>query len=222
MVRVTPALWELFESPGVSLAASWYTSDRAQHKAITGGHDTWRQTRANIAEAVRRGIHIRAGLVDGIVPGQQADEAERGLQALGVASTGRDLVRQFGRGTNPDPSQACGNCGHHRAAVLPDGSVTPCPLTRWMRAGNVMNTPLADTLGTVAQMSATLPARMRKCEPDTCFPDWKPCKPDLCSPDSSAAQSSPVSRACNPDDCAPDAFCQPLCTPTPPCKPTIG
>jgi len=221
MVRVTPAQWDLFTLPGVSLAASWYTSDRAKHKAITGGHDTWRQTRANIAEAIRRGIPVRAGLVDGIVPGQQADNAERDLQELGITSTGRDHVRQFGRGTSPDPSQACGNCGHHRAAILPDGTVTPCPLTRWMNAGNITTTPLADILPTVKQMATTLPARMPTCEPDTCFPDWKPCQPDInCGPDRSAAQSRTIRQACNPDDCRPDAFCAPLCTPSA-CRPNI-
>jgi MoaA/NifB/PqqE/SkfB family radical SAM enzyme len=40
LVHITPAMWELFQTPGVSLAASWYTSDRDQHKAITGGHDS--------------------------------------------------------------------------------------------------------------------------------------------------------------------------------------
>jgi MoaA/NifB/PqqE/SkfB family radical SAM enzyme len=74
LVRVTAAMWELFSLPGVSLATSWYSDDREQHAAITGGRDTWRQTRANIAEAVRRGIPVRAGVVDGIVDGQRAGE----------------------------------------------------------------------------------------------------------------------------------------------------
>jgi MoaA/NifB/PqqE/SkfB family radical SAM enzyme len=224
MVRVTPALWDLFTLDGVSLAASWYTSDRAQHAAITGGHDTWRQTRANIAEAARRGIPIRGGIVDGIVPGQRADDAERELRALGVDSTGTDHLREFGRGTIPDPSQACGSCGHRKAAVLPDGSVTPCPLTRWMNAGNVTTSPLADILATVTQMAATLPARTPKCEPETCFPDWKPCRPDAThGPESTADQPRSAHHACNPDcdpNCRPGLGCGPLCTPSA-CRPII-
>jgi MoaA/NifB/PqqE/SkfB family radical SAM enzyme len=147
LVRVTAAMWELFSVPGVSLATSWYSDGRVQHAAVTGGRDTWRQTRANIGEAVRRGIPVRAGVVDGIIEGQRADEAVRELGALGVADVGRDMLRQFGRGTVPDPSQACGQCGRGVLAVLPDGSVTPCPLTRWLKAGNVRDMPLGEIAG---------------------------------------------------------------------------
>jgi MoaA/NifB/PqqE/SkfB family radical SAM enzyme len=59
LVRVTAELWDVFTLPGVSLATSWYSDDPAQHAAITG-RDTWRQTRANIGEALRRPAH-RAG-----------------------------------------------------------------------------------------------------------------------------------------------------------------
>jgi MoaA/NifB/PqqE/SkfB family radical SAM enzyme len=186
MVRVTPGLWELFALPGVSLAASWYTSDRARHAAITGGHDTWRQTRANIAEAVRRGIPIRAGIVDGIVPGQRAGDAERELRTLGVGSTGTDRLRDFGRGTVPDLSQACGRCGLGRLAVLSDGTVTPCPMTRWLAVGNVRDASLASITGSLASMSPQ-PARTgRECDPDCrpgigCGPLCTPyaCKPNV-------------------------------------------
>jgi MoaA/NifB/PqqE/SkfB family radical SAM enzyme len=217
LVHVTPGLWQLFATPGVRLATSWYSSDRLEHKQITG-RDTWRQTLASIEEAVRRQIALRVGVIDGILPGQHSEEGKDLLRARGVTSIGGDHLREFGRGTGPDPSQACGNCGHHRAAVLPDGTVTPCPLTRWMHAGNVTSAPLADILGTVTEMAATFPARMRKCEPDTCFPDWKPCKPDKRGP-GRAAQSRSTVQSCNPD-CVPDSYCNPLCVPGA-CKPRI-
>lgn len=211
LAHVTPDLWELFQMPGVRLATSWYTNDRLEHKQITG-RDTHRQTLANIGEAIRRGIPIRAGLIDGILPGQHADKGAEPLRACGVTSIGRDHQREFGRGTNPDPSQACGHCGHHRVAILPDGTVTPCPLTRWMHAGNVTGTPLADILGTVTDIAATLPARMPACEPDSCQPDM------ACSPEGAAMQPHSAAR-CNPD-CLPDSYCNPLCTPGA-CKPRI-
>jgi MoaA/NifB/PqqE/SkfB family radical SAM enzyme len=218
LVHVTPELWELFETPGVRLATSWYSNDRAEHKQITG-RDTFRQTLASIEEAIRRDIPLRAGLIDGILPGQHTEDGAELLRARGVTDIGGDHLREFGRGTSPDPSQACGNCGHHRAAVLPDGTVTPCPLTRWMRAGNVTSTPLADTLATVTQIAATLPARDRKCAPEECPPDWK-CPPYLaCRPDASAAQSRSTARGCDPD-CRPGLGCGPLCTPAA-CKPII-
>jgi hypothetical protein len=82
-----------------------------------------------------------------------------------------------------------------------------------MNAGNVMNAPLADIVGTVTQMAATLPARMRACEPDRCFPDWKPCQPERTSgPAGMTTQGRPP--------CMPDHYCNPTCSPGA-CKPNI-
>jgi MoaA/NifB/PqqE/SkfB family radical SAM enzyme len=212
LVHLTPDTWELLATPGVRLATSWYTSDRLEHQQITG-RDTWRQTLASIEQALRQGIPLRVGLIDGILPGQHAQQGAELLRSRGVVNIGSDHLREFGRGTNPDPTQACGNCGHHRAAVLPDGTVTPCPLTRWMHAGNVTSTPLAGTLATVTQIAATLPAPERKCTPEECPPDWK-CPPYVaCRPDASTGQSG--NR-----DCMPDHYCNPTCVPGA-CKPNI-
>jgi len=180
MVRVTPALWALFTLPGVSLATSWYTSDRAQHAALSGGHDTWRQTRANIAKASALGVAPRVGIIDGIVPGQRADDAERELRDLGITRIGHDQARQFGRGTTADPSQSCGACGRGRAAVLSDGTVTPCPMTRWLAAGNVRDASLVKAVEKLPAVTAVLPGRDgRGCFPDDCRPDvFEP----LCTP----------------------------------------
>ena len=217
LVRVTPQLWELFGMPGVRVATSWYSNDRVEHKMITG-RDTFRQTLANIEEVLRRGIKLRVGLIDGILLVQHAKEGAELLRARGVADIGTDHLREFGRGTNPDPSQACGNCGHHRAAVLPNGSVTPCPLTRWMVAGNVTTTPLADILGGVTQMAATLPARQPGCDP-ICNPDaHEPCPP-TCRPSSSPVHS--LSTQPMRDPCMPDHYCNPTCVPGA-CRPNIG
>jgi MoaA/NifB/PqqE/SkfB family radical SAM enzyme len=226
LVRVTPALWELFGLAGVSLAVSWYSADREQHAVITGGHDTWRQTRANVARAVELGIPLRAGVVGGIVADQRVDEAEAELQALGVALIGRDELRQFGRGTVADASQACGSCGRGVLAVLPDGSVSPCPLTRWLRAGSVRDAPLGVIAGEpLAAVTAALRGPECSCNPDcnpnrTCNPSCNPnCQPacppaGLCSP-----RCNPNSQ-CRPDcgpncqpQCVPNTTCQPLCNP---------
>lgn len=217
LVSVRPVLWDLFSTPGVRLATSWYSSDRDEHKAITG-RDTWRQTLRNIEEATRREIPLRVGIINGILPGQHAAEGEELLKARGVTNIGTDYLRQFGRGTKADPTQACGGCGHGRAAVLPDGSVTPCPLTRWMQSGNVLDTPLADTLDAVTEQASTLPDwRGKKCNPETdCPPNWIDCKPDgTCGPTRDVRDGG-----CNPT-CIPDSYCNPLCTPGF-CKPRGG
>ncbi len=223
LVRVTPELWELFATPGVRLATSWYTSDRLEHQQITG-RDTHRQTLANIAEALRRGIPLRAGVIDGILPGQHTAQGAELITARGVTSTGTDHLREVGRGTNPDPTQACGNCGHRRAAILPDGTVTPCPLTRWMRAGNITRTPLADILPTVTALAAAIP-RPSMCQPDggLCEPD-RQCPPDnLCNPTGRAAPatlSAGIVAGSGNRDCMPDHYCNPTCVPGA-CKPNF-
>lgn len=170
LVSVRSGLWTIYEQPGVSLATSWYTDDRDQHKAITL-RDTFRQTLANIEEAVHLEIPLRVGMVDGILPGQRTAEGESLLREKGVANIGTDRLRDFGRGTKADVSQACGSCGQGKAAILPDGSVTPCPLTRWMTAGNVHESPLGETLGRVRELASTIPATRNACDPDDCRPD---------------------------------------------------
>src|SRR5262249_14899542 len=108
-----------------------------------------------------------------------------------------------------------------RAAVLPDGSVTPCPMTRWMDAGSVHQAPLSEIIASVTTLAATLP-RMPKCYPDECMPDLRPCRPDVaCHPDRRSPLEGSAARACAPDSCRPDVYCAPLCAPNPPCRPGI-
>jgi MoaA/NifB/PqqE/SkfB family radical SAM enzyme len=216
MVHVPAPLWELFAEPGVSLATSWYSGDRAQHATVTG-RDTWRQVRANIAEARRRGIPLRAGIIAGIVPGQQVTRAAMELRSIGVGDLGHDRLRQFGRGTVADPGQACGHCGRGVAAVLPDGSVTPCPMTRWLKAGNIRDAPLAAILGeSMARAASFVPGAGRACNPE-CSPNT-PCTPQ-CNP------NAPCNPSCGPDSqcrptCVPDSFCNPMCSPGA-CQPRV-
>lgn len=96
LVHVTEQLWELFSRPGVSLATSYYSDDADEHTAVTG-RPSYPRTKANIAEAVRRGIPLRAGVID-LGGGQRAEQAQAELAALGVAEIGYDRLRQVGRG----------------------------------------------------------------------------------------------------------------------------
>ena len=182
----------------------------AGHSAITG-RDTWRQIRSNALKARQLGISLRAGVITGILPGQDAEAAVLELRAAGVDDIGRDHLREFGRGTIPDPAQACGHCGRRVAAILPDGSVTPCPLTRWLKAGNVRDTPLSEIVGKpLAAASRAVPAPAAACNPD-CRPACGPA--GLCSP-----RCRPNSE-CRPD-CGPN--CQPQCVPNTACRPVCS
>lgn len=184
LVHVTEAHWAVFQLPGVQLATSYYSDDPAQHAAITG-RPSHARTKANIDEAVRRGIKLRAGVIGGR-PGQRADQAAAQLDELGVAHVGRDRVRALGRGARaqqPSPTELCGRCGDGTAAIRPDGSVAPCVMTRWLATGNVHQSGLAEATASIPAARAELteqgmpPRGARGCHPDDCPPDGGECYP---------------------------------------------
>jgi MoaA/NifB/PqqE/SkfB family radical SAM enzyme len=207
LVRVTDLLWEAFSQQGVRLACSYYTDDPNQHAAITG-RSSLARTRANIAEAVRRSIPLRVGVVD-TIDGQRAAEAVAELTELGVTDVGHDRLRQVGRGVRdqrPNMDQLCGHCASNVLAISPSGDVWPCVFSRWLPVGNVRRTPLAAILhgARVAEVRAALTAHF---EPLVAI-----CVPDLCDP-----QCGP---RCGPA-CMPQGTRQP-CAPRGGCRPNYG
>ena len=224
-MHVTGEMWEAFSRFGVSLATSYYSDDPAQHAAITGrpSHD---RTRSNIAEALRRGIPLRVGVID-LGDGQHAEAARTDLIDLGVPAIGYDRLRQVGRGVRDgqaDAAQLCGRCGDGVAAISPDGSVWPCVFSRWLPVGNVLEAELAailegpDAQRVRAELAATFATRLDleaacqpKCEPN-CAPKGSPCHPQ-CNPACQPNCSPRCSPTCGPTKCRPNAcwpkYCQP-------------
>lgn len=199
LVRVRNSWWDLFACPQVSLATSYYSDAPGEHDAVTRRPGSHARTRANIAEAVRRGIPLRAGII-ATGDGRAAEQARAELTALGITSIGTDHVRQVGRAgqsDGPGVSQLCGNCGRGVAAVSPTGEVWPCVFARWMPAGNVLHARLSDILSgplmaqVVAQIAArdTVPDGTSMCIPRACNPS-RPCAPDS-------------NDGCRPKSCAP-------------------
>jgi len=147
LVRVTESQWQLFERKGVSLATSYYSSSPDEHAQIVG-RPTLDRTTANIAEARKRGIPIRVGMVR-VLPAQQIAAATRVLGAFGIERVEVDDLRGVGRGLPdgaPDCSALCGRCATGRVAITSDGTVYPCVFSRWMPAGNVLESSLDDIL----------------------------------------------------------------------------
>lgn len=148
LLHISEELWELFTMPGVSLGTSWYSADPQEHAAIVGGStNAWRRTRANIARAVELGIPLQVGIVK-VRPDQDVEGAVADLQALGVTNINTDAARPVGRaaphGRDPQTVDLCGRCGDGRAAIGPDGTVTPCVLGRFLPTGNVTQQSLAE------------------------------------------------------------------------------
>ncbi len=188
LVHVTPDLWELFGQPGVSLGTSWYSADADTHAKITGSRASHARTAANIAEAVTRGIFVRAAIVE-VTEGQDTERAAEFLRRAGVTDIRirpqQDLGRAARDENTQDAAQLCGRCGMNRAAIMADGRLTPCVVGRWLDCGNVKITPLAGILAGPAwqRTLATVPRRdPEPCAPDTCPPasDGDDCPPASC------------------------------------------
>lgn len=218
LVHVSDRLWELFAQPGVRIATSFYSDDTAQHAAITG-RNTMRHTLANIGEALRRDIPLRVGLID-LGDEQRVDQAKMLLADLGVTDVGVDRMRLLGRParTACNASELCGKCGNGIAAILPDGTVTPCPLSRWLSAGRLPHAPLADLVAEAGRIAEReiVPALPDACRPP-CEPQCNPgCDPSLTKP--GGGDGCRPAQSCNPNQkCKPSSGpCQPDVTP---CKP---
>jgi MoaA/NifB/PqqE/SkfB family radical SAM enzyme len=194
LVHVSAKWWTLLQREGVSLATSYYSDDPAEHDAVTG-RPSHRMTRANIENAVRLGVPLRAGII-ATAEGQRVDEARRDLESLGVTRISVDHARPFGRaaeGQQPDASGLCGRCGTGKAAIGPDGNVSPCVFSGWMGVGNVRTDGLADILGGSAMAEANAAIRhevaaaggvMEGCEPG--------CEPNAaCGPGSPGSECPP-------------------------------
>ncbi|MFG2636553.1 radical SAM protein [Streptomyces sp. NPDC048362] len=136
LYRVSHKHWTLFEHPKVSLATSYYSDVAEEHERVTGRKGSHAATRANIVQAMNRGIPLQVGIVE-VFDGQRTAEAREELLALGVRTVNVDQVRSVGRGEVyvPSTNDLCGRCADGRAAVMTDGTVTPCVLGRFLNTG---------------------------------------------------------------------------------------
>ncbi|WP_369265214.1 radical SAM/SPASM domain-containing protein [Streptomyces sp. R35] len=187
LFHVRDTWWEVFERNGVTLATSYYSNDPAEHDKITGRTGSYTRTRCNIREAVRRGITVRAGIVE-VLLGQHVAEAREELVSMGVSQIKTDRARAIGRagwpGQAPSVDELCGNCGRGRAAVLPNGDLSGCVLSRFLPTGNVRERRLADILGSPqwADTIAGIPPRSQAaCTPDDSG-DCDPANTEACNP----------------------------------------
>ncbi|EFG05034.1 radical SAM protein [Streptomyces clavuligerus] len=183
LYRVRGAHWSLYEHPRVDLACSYYSDEAAEHDRVTGRAGSHTATRANIVEAVRRGIRVEVGIVD-LGGGQRVAQARAELEALGVAGVRVDRVRRVGNAAGsvlPSTSALCGRCGDGKAAILPDGTVAPCEIGRFLPGGSVADgTSLASVLASDrwARLRARIPHRAAA----PCDPECAPLDDSQCGP----------------------------------------
>ncbi|QSB04889.1 radical SAM protein [Natronoglycomyces albus] len=208
LVHVSDQLWSSFGREGVRLACSYYSDRSSQHARVTG-RNTHARTKNNIAEALRREIPLRVGIVN-LTDDQRTNQAHEELAALGVTDIGHDHLRGVGRGVSNGKAgidQLCGNCTNDVLAISATGEMWPCVFSRWLAVGNVLEAPLGDIL------TGRDYARVRN-ELDAHFEargsHQAPCVPNMCNP-----QCGP---SCSPA-CRPTANCRPVGTCAPSYRP---
>ncbi|MBD0743821.1 radical SAM protein [Streptomyces sp. CBMA152] len=196
LIAVPRRLWDALALPGVGIGTSYYSDQPEQHDRITRTRNSHKRTRANIIEALQRSIPVRAGIVE-CFEGQRVREAEADLRALGVEQITVDRMRPVGRGargTTPDLSDLCGRFTRGRAAVLPNGDVAGCVLSRFMPAGNVHEQSLADILSGAewASIAARVPGLSAgACPPDDSG-DCSPANTEACPPAFDSVAELPI------------------------------
>jgi MoaA/NifB/PqqE/SkfB family radical SAM enzyme len=230
-------VWQALTQDGVSLATSYYSANAEVHEQITRRVGSYERTRANIAEAVRRDIPLRVGLVR-FAESQDIAAAVEELVSIGVR---RDAIRVddqrgVGRGTRSEActteDELCGNCAGGVLAIMPDGTVQPCVFSRDAKfeVGNIT----ADSLTSV--LNGERLHRMRDdltsvflqrgligvdCAP--AGPGPGPCAPATgpgpCAPARLTGAHS-WGPGCGPS-CVPAGNCDPIVNP-PPCNPQVG
>ncbi|MGI9003545.1 MAG: radical SAM protein [Pseudonocardia sp.] len=209
LVHVSPKLWDVFVQPGVRLATSYYTDCADQHESITQGRGSYARTKANIAEAVRRAVPLRVGVID-VHDEQRVDQARTELADLGVDEVRVDHLRQVGRGVRdqqPDLSQLCGHCDRGTIAIAADGAVWPCVFSRWLPVGNVRSDALTEIMSGPRMVETTTMLRQHFSSRRRRGGREAPCDPQ-CGPN--------CGPACNPScwptgtgPCGPKGGCQP-------------
>ncbi|MFJ5635292.1 radical SAM protein [Streptomyces goshikiensis] len=184
LFRISEDHWQLLEHQAVRLATTYHSSIAAEHDEVTGRQGSHTATRANITQAVRRGIALKVAVLDAC-DHQRAERARTELEALGVRDIHVGRVRAVGNaaaGTAlPSTAELCGRCGDQRAVVLPNGDVAVCEIGRFLTAGNVQSASLASVLSSPqwAAASASIP---RRTGPTACHPDCQPSNSDSCDP----------------------------------------
>ncbi|MET9681235.1 radical SAM protein [Streptomyces coeruleorubidus] len=146
LVHVPEALWRVLALPGVRVSASYYSHDPGRHDLMTRRRGSHARTTENLRKAAERGVRVSAMVItqdedDG------GDAEAAALAGIGVTRRGVDRVRRLGRAADPasppELSELCGQCSGALLAVGPDGTASPCPLSRWLRVGNVREDSLA-------------------------------------------------------------------------------
>ncbi|MEU3862810.1 hypothetical protein AB0F03_36870 [Streptomyces sp. NPDC028722] len=117
LLRIRAEHWRLFEHSSVLLATTYASSVAAEHDAVTGRDGSHEATRANIDEAVRRGIRLKVAALD-------SGDHERAVRAR--AETGTKGESPSRLDTSP-ASQASRGARRASPGLWPEAGQTELP-----------------------------------------------------------------------------------------------
>jgi MoaA/NifB/PqqE/SkfB family radical SAM enzyme len=214
LVALSEKLLNDFVRHDVKVATSIYSYDAAVHDDITGRAGSWKRTIRNVRAVLDSGLELRVAV---IVMGQnrhQVPETLDWLQSLGVKNFGTDEQREFGRANlsgDCDMGELCGQCGHGTLCVDPQGTVSPCIMSKAWSVGTAVERGLGDIVA--SETLREVRERIRQAteaKGDDPMSDCQPTSPFRCGPDTGQPcyPCSPSSH-CPPNGCQPNSRSSP-------------
>lgn len=207
LFAVSEQLLACFVENNVYVATSFYCDVQEIHDEITQRPGSYRASTLNIQRVLNAGLPLRVGVITMPQNQNRIEETKEFLRGLGVQEIGTDRLRGIGRGTFLEQQEQvcnlkelCGSCWKGSACVAPDGTVSPCIMSKQWSRGSILDT----SLGEVFQSSEFYDIRRRIYEEV-----WVPLEEidAACSPDCSP--KCVPDRACYPTSCGPNKNCKP-------------
>jgi len=211
--RIPETLFECLVEYKVNIAASFYSNDESIHDNITQVQGSHRSTVANLRRLAQAELPIRIGIIEMSQNAASIPETMKFVEDLGIKEYGTDRVRKFGRANvmseraKIDIKELCGSCWQGNLCVHPDGTVSPCIMSKAWCVGSILDVPLDNILQS---------AQLRDIRERIYREVWLPANPVTTEPYSS--HNPPCDPTCHPR-CSPS--CQP-CWPFGKCRPQTG
>lgn len=158
--RVRAQTIDVVAKHGIEFGTALYGMDSASHDRMTHREGSWVATMEAVRDCLARDVDVFVGMYLSLAGANDVPQHEDWLRSLGVKRFQVLAPSKVGRGTvvnwkktpklNRLPSTLLfsehqwrtgrkgHNCFHDHIAVMPDGNVSPCIMTRGVSYGNVL------------------------------------------------------------------------------------
>lgn len=207
LVSLSASLIEAMIDSKALVATSVYADHASIHDEITERAGSFDRTRINIEKLLTHNIPIRASFIEMENNNGQYESTRKWLLDIGIENIGYDEARAFGRANTKkvcEMGELCGECSKGTLCVDPEGSVSPCIMSKPWGVGNLKETSLTNILSSdllrdtrqAIHKSTNVPheSEMGGCNPSSSNP---------CGPDSGSCSPCSPNGHCGPNSCAP-------------------